>query len=360
MKEIIHYDKRNALNLLNRLLRIYPFSIQTTERSYNSYRYHSENPNNMANYFWFDHIFNELDKNGFNIGLAPHTQYDIEIYNKLMESIIIRIKISLNNINKKPKEEGYILNYDFIFLRVLFKCLYDYLHNLRTWLRNEYFGKTYIHIPFIYIAINDFSDDFIENNLSTQEEYCELVNRILSYFGFDFISLGADGILRYFGTTPEAEEKKKAIALLHKKQFKNVIEYLDTFYDHIYKRDYNNALAESRNVLESFYKTLLLKHNITEIEKRGKSIGTEDGEVNPLAETIRKNVDSIFEFPEYSKNMDKSVKSLIESSKTFISGMANPAGSHGQVKKPKVKFKEVKAVESFLTLLFNCLLPFER
>ena len=40
--------------------------------------------------------------------------------------------------------------------------------------------------------------------------------------------------------------------------------------------------------------------------------------------------------------------------------MANPAGSHGQIKKPKVKFKEVKAVESFLILLINCLLPFER
>lgn len=360
MKEVIQYDKRNALSLLNRLLRIYPFSIQTTEGNYNSFRYHSDNPKNMATYFWLGHVFNDLDKKGFNIGLGLYNRCNVETYNQLMESITLKIKISLNTINKEPKKEGYILNYDFMFLRVLFKCLYDYLHNLRTWLRNEYFGKTYKQIPFPYIAITNFSDDFIENNLSTQEEFCELLNRILNYFGFDFISLGADGILRYFGTTPEAEEKKKAIDLLYKKKFKNVIEYLDTFYDHISKSDYNNALAESRNVLESFYKTLLLHHNITEIEKWGKPIKTEQGEVNPLAETIRKNINSIFKFPEYSKNMEKSMESLIESSKTFISGMANPAGSHGQVKKPKVKFKEVKAVESFLTLLINCLLPFER
>ena len=106
---------------------------------------------------------------------------------------------------------------------------------------------------------------------------------------------------------------------LHQKQFKNVIEYLDTFYEHISKGDYNNALAESRNVLESFYKTLLLKHNIAEIEKWGKSIETEEGEVNPLAEAIRKNVDSIFKFPEYSKNIVESIKSLVQSIKSFIS-----------------------------------------
>ncbi|MBY8988960.1 MAG: hypothetical protein KGD61_10945 [Candidatus Lokiarchaeota archaeon] len=360
MKEIIEYDKRNALNLLKRLFRIYPFSYQTNERSYNYYRYHSDNPDIMVFSFWSGHVFNDLDKNGFNIGLGLYNSYDVETYNQLIESIIIRIKNSLNNINKEPKKEDYILNYDFMFLRVLFKCLYDYLHNLRTWLRNEYFGKTYSEIPFIYHAITNFSEDFIENNLSTLEEFLELLNRILSYFGFDFISLGADGILRYFGTTPEAEEKKKAIYLLHKKKFENVIEYLDTFYDHISKRDYNNALAESRNVLESFYKALLLNHNITEIENWSKIVRTEEGDVNSLAEAIRKNVSSIFEFPEYSKNMAKSMKSLIESSKTFISGMANPAGSHGQVKKPQVKFKEVKAVESFLILLINCLLPFER
>lgn len=58
--------------------------------------------------------------------------------------------------------------------------------------------------------------------------------------------------------------------------------------------------------------------------------------------------------------MDLAVKSLIESNKSFISGMANPAGSHGQTKKPKVKFKEVKAAESLLILLFNSILPFEK
>lgn len=360
MKEIIQYDKRNALSLLNRLLRIYPFSYQTNEGIYNSFRYHSDNTNNMATYFWIGHVFNDLDKKGFNIDLGINNRCNVETYNQLMKSITVRIKYSLNNINKEPKKEVYILNYDFMFLRVFFICLYDYINNVRTWLKNQYYGKSNIQIPVLYLPVTQFPVGFIKNNLSTQEEFCDLINRILNYFGFDFISLGADGLLRYFGTTPKAEEKKKAIALLHQKQFKNVIEYLDTFYEHISKGDYNNALAESRNVLESFYKTLLLKHNIAEIEKWGKSIETEEGEVNPLAEAIRKNVDSIFKFPEYSKNMVESIKSLVQSSKSFISGMANPAGSHGQIKKPKVKFKEVKAVESFLILLINCLLPFER
>lgn len=360
IKERIQYDDQNAFNLLNRLFRVFPFSIQINERQFNAIRIQTRTANSMAHYLWFGHIFDELDKKGFAFGLTLYRHYDIETYNNLMKIIVNRIVDSLNTINRKPKKGVYFLNYDFMFLRHIFKCLHDFLTKIRKWYR-EYLGKSGLRsIANLYVFITYFPEDFVKENLSTIEVFSESINKILNYFGFDFISLSADGILRYFGTTAEAEEKKKSFQLLKEKNYKNVIEYLDTLYDHISKRDYNNALGECRNILESFFKTLLLNHKIKEIEKRGRFIKTEESDVSILAEAIRKNINNLFNFPKYSNNLDLAIKALIESSKFFVSGMANPAGSHGQPKKPKVKFKDAKAAESFLVLLFNSLIPFEK
>lgn len=79
-----------------------------------------------------------------------------------------------------------------------------------------------------------------------------------------------------------------------------------------------------------------------------------------MAETVRKNIANIFSFPPYSKNMVAGFKGLIQASKNIISGLADDGGAHGKSKHPKVGMKTVKAAESFIILLINSLLPFEK
>ena len=359
MKEKARFDEENAFNLLHRLIRVFPFSIQVRETEFESFRVYSKAANQMAYYFWFSHVFDELDKRGYNIGLKLYRHYNIDTYKQLMEIITNKITNSLSNTIKKPKKKVYILYYDFLFLRYLFKSLFDFLDEINKWLKNEYFGKSYRTIPPLFSFVQNFPEPFLMSNISNSSEFNDIINRIFKYFRYDFIILSADGILRYNNATAEEEEKQRSYIFLHKKKYDNVIEYLDKVDENVFKGDYNNALSECRNALEAFFKRLLLNHKIKEIQRMGKTVKTKDGDVVALAETIRKNIFKIFKFPEYSKNMETSVKSLIEGSKFFISGMANPTGSHGQNKIPKVKLNDAKAAESFLILLINSLVPFE-
>ncbi|MGB5910962.1 MAG: hypothetical protein WBH31_07215 [Promethearchaeia archaeon] len=84
------------------------------------------------------------------------------------------------------------------------------------------------------------------------------------------------------------------------------------------------------------------------------------GTVSPLTETIRKNIFNIFKFPKYSKNMEIGFKHLLESSKFIVSGLADDGGAHGKSILPKVKLSTLKANLSFIILLINTILPFEK
>jgi len=360
MKEKVQFDERNAFNLFYRLIRVFSFSIQIRENELNYTRLRSDVANRMAYRIWFSYVFDELDKNSYSFGLNLYSHYDIETYNRLMRYIVDRLVNHLHNIEKKPKKQIYMANYDFLLGRLFFKCLYNYLYEFNEWFNNKYVGRAYRVIPNRFGFVGDFTDNFVLENIFYPEEFCENINQVLKYFGYKNFSLSADGILRYFDATAEGEEKKRSYLFLHKKKFANVIESLDKVNEHISKGDFNNALGECRNTLEAFFKRLLLNHKIRQIDRKGKTIKTEEGDAAILAEAIRKNIVKIFEFPKYSKNIEESVRSLLESSKFFISGMANPAGSHGQNIKVKVKLKEVKAAESYLILLFNSLIPFEK
>ncbi len=138
----------------------------------------------------------------------------------------------------------------------------------------------------------------------------------------------------------------------------NVIQELDNINDHIKNKKFPDALASCRKGLESFYKRLLLNHSINTLSNNRN---TEDGTVNPLAQTVKNKISTLFDFPSYSNNLDtQGFPQLIESSKYIISGMANPGGSHGQNIPPKIKLSEVRIAESYLLMLINVLLQFEK
>ncbi len=85
---------------------------------------------------------------------------------------------------------------------------------------------------------------------------------------------------------------------------------------------------------------------------------TEDGTVSNLAETMKQNMTNLFNFPKYSKNLDsKGLYHLIESSKFIISGLTNPAASHGRSSPPNTNLDDLKVVVSFLIMMINTL-PF--
>ena len=154
--------------------------------------------------------------------------------------------------------------------------------------------------------------------------------------------------------------KKRAYSLLVHKKYDNVIESLDAI-DDTKNSDIENkeniCLDRCRYALESFYKRLLLNHGINTLYD-GKP--TEKGTINSVAETVRKNIGAIFSFPSYSKNMETGFNKLIEASKNIVSGLADDGGAHGKSKPPKVHIETVKAAESFIILLINTTLPFEK
>lgn len=90
---------------------------------------------------------------------------------------------------------------------------------------------------------------------------------------------------------------------------------------------YDLGLFKCRKILEAFYKILLLNHRITILTNKK---ATEDGTVYPLVETLKKNINAIFIFPHYSKNLEHAINHLIDSGRFLVSGYANNGSVHGK------------------------------
>ncbi|MFX0135516.1 MAG: hypothetical protein ACFFDN_17865 [Candidatus Hodarchaeota archaeon] len=366
MKEIPISDERDGINLFERLIRVFPFSIDIVEKELDYYCNNSDLSNQLAYWLWFSFVFNELNRQGYKINLEQYDHYDIHDYKRLMKRITDKMIICLKNINKNPLNQSYYANHDFLTLRCFFKALYQYILDFQNifnkfgwngiiYNKNQYLKKRYEHLYF------NMKPEFIENYFLKINEFQETVNKILKKLGYSQFSLSYDGILRHFEVTAEAEEKKRAYKLLNEKDYGNVIEALDAIDDLInsdMEKKHNIGLANCRVALESFFKKLLLNHKIKKLHD-GKT-ETDKGTINPLAQTVRINITNIFEFPKYSKNMNQGFESLLEASKFIVSGLADEGGSHGKSESPEVKLKEVKAIESFIILLINLLLSFEK
>ncbi len=358
MKEKIVYTDENAFNLLSRLIRVFPFKIQVDENLLN-YKGNYNLIDSTAKRMWFDYIFDNMNKKSYDIGLVCYDRYNFKDFMALMGWITDRIISHLDNIERKPKKGIYIANYDFLLARAFFQSLFSYLEMVDIDLKNQ-LGKNVRRYRNIYAFVSHFTDEFMIENLSKPEDLCSEVNKVLKYFGFENFSLFPDGVLRNQDATAASEEIKIAYGLLNKRKYDNVIQNLDDIFE-IINSDMENkgniGLDRCRVALESFFKRLLKNHKI---HKLYDGTETEKGTVNPLAVTIKKNIDKLFKFPKYSKNMELGVKQLLEASKYMISGVADDGGAHGKSVIPKVKMKTVQAVQSFLLLLFNSLLPFEK
>ena len=357
MKEKIVYTEENAFNLLSRLIRVFPFKVQVDENLLNYYRNFTV-IDSMAKRMWFAYVFDSMNKKSYEIGLNRFDHCNFQDYMNLMGWITEIIINRLKKIEKKPKNELYIAKYDFLLVRVFFQALFNYLVLLDNDLKNL-LGTSVRRYKIVYSFIGQFPDDFIIENLSKPEDFCNEVNKVLKYFGFENFSLFPDGVFRYQNATAESEEIKIAYGLLNKGNYDNVIQNLDDTFE-IINSDMENkgniGLDRCRVTLESFFKRFLRNHKINELIDGNK---TEKGTINPLAETVKKNIEKLFIFPNYSKNMELGIKQILEASKYMVSGLADDGGAHGKSVIPKVQIKTVRAVQSFLFLLFNSLLPFE-
>lgn len=360
MKEkAVKIDLLKGFNLLYRVLRLYPYEKGIPEKYLNQER--KSYISRVWNIVWEGYIFDHLDEKGYNIqfDFRHHYGYDIDTFNQDILSITKKVFEYLEQIEKLPRNDIYTMNREFISLRIFFKSLFNILafkDNEGGWkqLLSEEDVET---ATFFYDLVGFFQYDYT-NYILTAEDFCKIVNEILKVSGYEAFSLSSDGILRYFGITAEAEQRKRAYNLLNSKKYGNVINELDNIYACIVSGKYPDGLGNCRKALESFYKRFLINHGIRTLDN-GKN--TEDGTVVPLAETVKKNIPNLFTFPIYSRNLDtQGYKNLIESSKSIISGMANQAGSHGKSSPPKVNLEDVKVAESFLIMLINTILPFEK
>ncbi len=361
-EETIKPDIERGFTLLYRLLRLFPYNISIFEQELNKSR--SRKIGNIWNRFWNFLVFDRLDSKGYHIPFefkyhSHIREYNLNDYYDDIEVITKTLFEYLNNIELKPKKNTYFKTSKFISLRLFFKILFKSLNlaeengGWKLLIRN----KNTEEMRMFYDFFGFLNENFAEKILSP-EEFRNLINEIFETIGYEDFSLNADGELRYFEATAGGEEKKRAYNILSKKKFENVIKELDNIYDHCVQKKYNDALAGCRKALESFYKRFLINHGINTLHN-GKN--TEDGVVSPLAQTIKNNINILFTFPSYSNNLDShGIPHLIESSKFMISGMANPGGSHGKSSIPNVKKRDVKVAESFLILLINTLLPFEK
>ncbi len=360
MKEkAVEPDALRGIDLLSRLIRLFPYKINTLEQNLNKIR--GSTIQKLWDNFWVSIVFDRLDSQGYYIPFSfPfHTIYNTESFYEDSNIVTKTIFKYLKKFELKPKNDIYYMTREFISLRFFFKILFNSLkfgEEQESW-------KTLIKAV-NRIAIRVFEMTFgsshkdLADSITTPDEFRDIINKIFEIIGYGIFSLNTDGTLRYFGATAEGEEKKRAYDTLGYKKFENVIEELDNIYENFRLQKYNEALSTCRIALESFYKRFLINHRITTLHD-GKN--TEDGVVSNLAQTIKNNINTLFTFPSYSHNLDsQGVPHLIESSKFMISGLANPGGSHGKSTKPTVKKSEVKVAESFLILLINTLLPFEK
>ncbi len=360
MKEkAVEPDALRGFNLLLRLIRLFPYKISTFEHNLNKYRV--VRIQKEWNSFWVSIVFDRLDSAGYTIpfDFPYHPRYDMEAFYENSRIITKTIFEFLEKIELKPKKDTYYMTREFSSLRLFFNILFLSL----TFGKEQESWSSLINTG-TRKAINMFEWTFgilhvdFTQNITTSDEFRDIINKILEMSGYGMFSLNTDGILRHFEATAEEEEKKRAYDILGKQKFENVITELDNIYDIFRQQKYNDALAACRIALESFYKRFLINHGIKTLHDLKN---TEDGNVSNLAQTIKNNINTLFTFPSYSQNLDsQGIPHLIESSKFMISGLANPGGSHGKSTKPTVKKSEVKAAESFLILLINTLLPFEK
>ena len=355
----IEIDKKRGHLLLFRMLRLYPFSRFTNEHILNQKRSHRVRY--IMDNFWLGTVKEIMDSKGYNPGFEfkYHRGYSLDEYKQDISAITENITRNLFNIEKKPKKDYYVVNRAFsivrIFFQILFRCLSKH-SDKGGWKKlthdkeQEFVNEFHSLFGFLNYGLSEL--------ITTPEEFMELVNEILKELGFGDFSMNNDGVIRYFGATEEAEQKKRAYNVLGNKKFDNVVSELDNIEHHISNGKVSDALNSCRKALEAFYKRLLLNHNIQTLNN---GTNTEDGTVDPLAQTIKTNISNLFDPPSYSKNLDThGLPQLIESSKFIISGLANPGGSHGKSKPPKVSPQEVRIAESFLIMLINVLLPLEK
>jgi len=353
----IKHDVERGIGLLNRMLNMFPFSIKCQEIFINTYRRYESLE--IFRSLWFKSIFESLDQEGylpdFNI-YTPIT--NISQYYDNIQRITNKIIEFLNDIERKPKDDIYLMNRSFMILRYFFKIL-----TLLINLGNNYGGwneaiekdngeaRTAFYQTFGFYFYPEMFGCIL-----TIDEFTDLINKILVEFNLEEFSLSKDGILRYHGVTAQAEEFKRAYNLLTEKKFENVIKELDLIHRHIQNKHYSDALSSCRRGLEALYKRLLLNYKI---KKLFDGEDTDKGTVSNLAQTVRNYINKLFKFPSYSKNLDtQGFFHLIESSKHVISGLANSGGSHGRSKPPKVRKDDVNVAQSYLILLINTLLPF--
>lgn len=359
MKEkIIKPDLHRGFELIYRLLRLFPFDSDINEQELNSYRFPSIA--RIIKTMWFTRIFDYLDQNGYQL-FPPYSGRPIgnhiENYYKFINEISIKVVESLENVNKEPKKDTYLITRDFMKVKYFFRALYRLLAFKD--------GSGGWALAFENAKTNETRTEFYElfgsspryyKDLCKSDIYISKINEILKELGYEAFSLSADGDLRYFGVTMESEEKRRVYDLLSRKKYDNVIEDMDKIYDHISTGNKSDALANCRKAQESFFKRFLLNHKITLLHDGKK---TEDGTVSNLAETIKRNITNLFDFPKYSQNLDNSgFYHLLESSKFIISGLANQAGSHGKSKPPKINLEDVEVAISFLIMMINTILPF--
>lgn len=359
MKEkIVKPDPQRGIELLFRLLRLYPFDISIGEQRLNSLR--NQNLSTIMKNLWFSQIFDLLDQRGYQL-FPPYSdkyfRYNINDYYRFINDLTRKLMECLHNVNKKPKDDIYLKTRDFMILQYFFRSLYYFLaykdesggwdmalENARD---NRILGEFYS----IFGISPRSPKDICKSNI-----FISKINEILKELGFEAFSLSNDGYLRYFGVTMESEEKRRVYDLLSTQKYNNVIEDMDKVYEHISNRNYSDALSNCRKAQESFFKRFLLNHKIKTLYDGKK---TEDGTVSNLAETLKQNITNLFDFPKYSKNIDtKGFYHLLESSKFIISGLANPAASHGKSTPPNITLDDVKVASSFLIMMINTLLPF--
>lgn len=359
MKEkIVKPDPQRGIELLSRLLRLYPFDINISENWLNSLR-ETNLPRIMKN-LWFSRVFDLLDQRGYQL-FPPYSDKFFRCrlgeYYRFINDLNKKLMECLHNINKKPKDDIYLKTRDFMILQYFFKVLYFFLaymddsggwdtalENARD---NQILGEFYN----IFGIPARSPKDICKSNI-----FISKINEILKELGYEAFSLSNDGYLRYFGVTMESEEKRRVYDLLSAKKYNNVIQDMDKVYEHLSNRNHSDALSNCRKAQESFFKRFLLNHKINTLHDGKK---TEDGTVSNLAETMKQNITNLFDFPKYSKNLDtKGFYHLLESSKFIISGLANPAASHGKSTPPNITLDDIKVANSFLIMMINTLLPF--
>lgn len=137
MKEkIVKPDPQRGIELLFRLLRLYPFDISVSEQRLNSLRKQFL-PEIMKN-LWFSRVFEFLDQEGYQIFppyIDKYIRYSINDYYIFINDLASRLVECLQKVNKKPKDDIYLKIRDFMIFQYFFRALYYFIS-----IKDEYGG----------------------------------------------------------------------------------------------------------------------------------------------------------------------------------------------------------------------------